>query len=76
MNEEVVVVSYLWRLSNDENVVPGVVVEPDGVGLDGRVQLACAELHGERDAAVLEGQVHVVVPVACEGFLSFICNSK
>ena len=48
----------------------------DGVGLDGRVQLACAELHGERDAAVLEGQVHVVVPVACEGFLSFICNSK
>ena len=56
--------------------MPGVVVEPDGVGLDGRVQLACAELHGERDAAVLEGLVHVVVPVACEGFLSFICNSK
>ena len=46
--------------------MPGVVVEADAVGLDGGVQLAGAQLDGQRHAAVPQSQVHVVVSIPCE----------
>ena len=57
-------ITYLWRPPYNPDVVPGVVVEPDGVGLDLRVQLAGPQLHGQRHPSVLQRDVQVVVFVS------------
>ena len=44
--------------------MPGVVVEPDGVGFDLSVQLPGAQLDGQGDTAVLQRDDQVIVLVA------------
>ena len=48
----------------DDDAVPVVVVEPNRRRLDSGIESPVAEVDRDRDAAVLQGQVEIVVAVA------------
>lgn len=59
-----IVKGYLSGDPGDIDVMPRVVVEDDGVRLDGRIEKAGAQLGSQRYSAILQGQQEIILLIA------------